>query len=168
MDILRDSTGSRRYWPIIVGEDRPVGWEIDIAEIEKERAQLWAEAYHILVGKKSQVSNDKSLQWWLSKDEEKYRKNDADLFSSVHPWLSKLTAYISEKQKEAKKDNTKLYIDDQDIIKVLEQVGVEFYRIRNTDKTTIEMLLTELGYRKKKATVREHGIKLRKICWIKK
>jgi predicted P-loop ATPase len=38
---LRDPTGARRFWPI------PVKHTIDIARVEAERDQIWAEAVHL-------------------------------------------------------------------------------------------------------------------------
>lgn len=42
-DYLKDSTGNRRYWPIKCGETGP----INLAELERMRDQLWAEAYEM-------------------------------------------------------------------------------------------------------------------------
>ncbi len=51
---LRDPTGARRFWPI------PVRQAIDIARVEAERDQLWAEAVHLYRA---------GYQWHLTEEE---------------------------------------------------------------------------------------------------
>jgi putative DNA primase/helicase len=50
---LRDTTGNRRYWPILAGA-------IDIESLRRDRDQLWAEAA---------VRYADGTPWWVSEDE---------------------------------------------------------------------------------------------------
>ena len=52
---LRDVTGNRRFWPVKCGDF------VRIKQLEKDREQLWAEAY---------TAYDTGETWWLDSDDE--------------------------------------------------------------------------------------------------
>ena len=84
-DILRDTTGSRRYWPIPVGK-------IDIQSLQEDRDQLWAEA--VMLYKKGKAANTNYL-WWLSPAEDALRERHAVRFTAENSWNSRVLAYAS-------------------------------------------------------------------------
>lgn len=56
-EFLKDRTGNRRFWPIGVGEKKPIKsvWE----DLPKEADQIWAEAYmYYALGEKSYLEKD--------------------------------------------------------------------------------------------------------------
>lgn len=80
--ILADSTGSRRFWPI------PVKGRIPVEQLLKERDQLWAAAYKL----------------WKSGETVKLTDEQEDLveeqnkqFQVVDPWLDKIQEYLLDK-----------------------------------------------------------------------
>jgi len=84
-DFLRDATGSRRYWPVRVGQ-------IDIDGIIAVRDQLWAEAvdlYRLPVDARGDHD-----RWWLSPQQEEARAKQAEEFSAEDPLRPKVWAYV--------------------------------------------------------------------------
>lgn len=75
--ILRDPTGSRRFWPVAVRTT------INLAWIEENRDQLWAEA---LVAWKA------GEQWWLTPEEEELRVRSSREFEEEDVW----TGFVEE------------------------------------------------------------------------
>ncbi len=81
-DYLRDATGGRRFWPVIVTR------VIDIKTVIAERAQLWAEAL---------VAYEAGEEWWLESAEdialakvEQDRRFEEDIWTpKVRIWLAK-------------------------------------------------------------------------------
>jgi predicted P-loop ATPase len=67
---LNDPSGSRRFWPVQVGE-------IDVPWVGANRHQLWAEAAHL---------HATGEQWHLTANEEALRVERADDFSADDPW----------------------------------------------------------------------------------
>lgn len=82
--ILTDATGSRRFWPVVVGErfaDRP-DWKIDVDGIRENIEQIWAEAYEAYTN---------GVQWWLTDTEEELRMLAAADFTDRHPLHERIT-----------------------------------------------------------------------------
>ena len=109
LNILRDSTGSRRWWPVIVGETFADGEKIDIDAIKNIAPQLWFEAYNILTkqeiehdGKKytakeaiaKKIPGYEKFIWWLTPEEDKERERDREVYISVHPWRRPIENWI--------------------------------------------------------------------------
>lgn len=81
-EIVHDSTGSRRFWILEVGE------EVVLARVDAWRDQLWAEAV---------VRYRQGEACWLSKEEELLREGVAEEFEHTSPlferaieWLAKI------------------------------------------------------------------------------
>lgn len=64
VDILRDDTGSRRFWPMLTTA-------VHLPCVAEWRDQLWAEAVHLYRA---------GEQWWLTDDEEELRAEEADAY----------------------------------------------------------------------------------------
>ncbi|MCH9733309.1 MAG: virulence-associated E family protein [Actinomycetia bacterium] len=75
-DFLRDSTGSRRYWPVKVGA-------IDIPGILAVKDQLWAEAVDLY---KLKMEKDHDDKWWLSTEQDAERASQAEHFEAADPF----------------------------------------------------------------------------------
>lgn len=77
-DFLRDSTGSRRYWPMEVTES------IDIAKFLTVKDQLWAEAVHV-------YNQDPSAPFlnWLPPELESERVDAATEYEDEDPMVAK-------------------------------------------------------------------------------
>ena len=78
-EVLRDPTGARRYWPVLVGEP-------DIAGIERDREQLFGEA----------VARFRSGEtWWLNRAEEKLLVVAQRQFQVPEVWESILRPWVA-------------------------------------------------------------------------
>lgn len=82
IDVLRDPTGSRRFWVI------PVAKEVPTDLLKKERDAIWGatvEAY----------KNGET--WYLNRDEQKQSDSNNESFSTVSPWLDDIEIYLEGK-----------------------------------------------------------------------
>ena len=77
-DFLADSTGSRRFWPITTGA-------IDIAGLERDRDQLWAEAV---------AAYQAGDPWWLSREQDAELARRAERYEQIDPWTEKIAAFV--------------------------------------------------------------------------
>ena len=89
VDLLKDATGNRRWWPVVAGETFEKGQKIDILAIREVAPQLWAEAAYILSPKpqgdfmgpiappqiavERQLSGYEKFIWWLTPDDDAWR-----------------------------------------------------------------------------------------------
>lgn len=76
---LNDHTGSRRFWPVTVGE-------VPVDKIKADRDQLWAEADALFKA---------GTKWWLTKEEEDSRVTEAEDFSEVDSWTEDIETWLS-------------------------------------------------------------------------
>lgn len=82
---LRDSTGSRRFWPVQTGAN---GKPIDLDGLASVRDQLWAEAVALFRADEP---------WWLTPAEEERRIESAPLFSEVDAWQDPILAWLASR-----------------------------------------------------------------------
>lgn len=81
-DYLQDETGARRFWPVKIGT-------IDMAAIERDREQLWAEALELFAG---------NTRWWPSTPEEHALCTEQqDARRKRDPWEAPIQAYLEQR-----------------------------------------------------------------------
>lgn len=96
---LKDQTGSRRFWIIVVDDDK----KTDISYIESIKDQIWAQALHIYrssaVCPDCKAATDGEVRcaahrWWLGADEEKFREKFNEQFTEQEPYVEPLKAWL--------------------------------------------------------------------------
>jgi predicted P-loop ATPase len=96
---LRDQTGSRRFWIIVVDDDK----KTDIMFIERIKDQLWAQARAIYMGaltcQRCADAKDGEVRcpdhrWWLSADEDVLREKFNEQFTEQEPYVEALRAWL--------------------------------------------------------------------------
>lgn len=85
---LRDSTGARRFWPVMVSA-------VDTDGIETDRDQLWAEALHMLKNGES---------WWFGRDEVGEAISEQAKRMNVDVWADVLSAALLSRSKVTLRD----------------------------------------------------------------
>lgn len=81
-EVLRDPTGARRYWPVLVGEP-------DLAAIARDREQLFAEAL---------VRYRAGESWWLNKAEEALLVQAQRQFEVPEAWEAALQPWVAAQE----------------------------------------------------------------------
>lgn len=122
-DLLSDSTGSRRFWPIEVGT-------IDLKGVERDRDQLWAEA---------SARYRHGETWHLPEELEKLRRAEQGRFQTTDPYIERLEVWL---QDEALGES----FTTGDALAF--GLGVPVDRIDRSLQTRIGSLLKSLGCRK--------------------
>lgn len=84
LGFLRDSTGSRRFWPVQAGR-------VDAEGLAEVKDQMWAEAL---------AAFKDGEQWWLTEDEERRRVSSEYLFVEEDAWTEAIAAWL-RKQPES-------------------------------------------------------------------
>lgn len=150
LDILNDSTGSRRWWPVICGYDwdeygnmRP--WpktkKIDVEGLKAIKEQIWLEAIH--------YAKNPDFIHYLSDEEEQGREDSREAFVSLHPLTPTVKTII-----EAMANENQYHFKIEEIIMRMDiPVQARDFKTRNV----IESILLELGYTKNKVRVPQSG-----------
>ncbi len=143
LDLLNDSTGSRRWWPVICGYDWdsdgnmspwPAGRMIDVAGLKAVVDELWLEAIH--------YASQPSEIHWLTFEEEKLRINNSEPFTVTHPMANTILSIIEDLH-----DNGHHYFQPDDIIMRMDiPLSQKDHKLRNI----VESVLRGNGYTKTK------------------
>jgi len=131
---LKDATGGRRFWPVACGA-------IDIAAVERDRNQLWAEAC---------VRFRAGDPWWL--DDQRLEALAAEQQADRY-------------QGDAWDDPIRLYLEHAtgqhegvSVAEVLEKaLGMERGRWTQADQNRVVRTLTSMGFRQFRARIGGHG-----------
>lgn len=119
---LRDTTGNRRYWPILCHR-------IDVDAIARDRDQLWAEAREIYLG---------GAKWWPVTDEEiaAAESSQADR-SEVDEWETIIASYLDR------------HPSDPSIGEILGQaLGLNPSDFGRPEQMRVSVTLQRLGYKR--------------------
>lgn len=85
---FKDPTGGRRFWPITCGT-------IDLAAIDHDREQLWAEAVHRFENRKPGDST-----WWLEPEERALAEIEQHARLEADPWEVAIRRKLNEELTE--------------------------------------------------------------------
>lgn len=162
--ILEDKTGSRRFWPVEVGD-------VKLEAIKADHAQLWAEAMHLhLTCPDMPHWMDDELALELAKAQEDFESDDP-AESAVYDALVRLVGQSSASEQNTSGYTVKSFPATRDeagekllsfrLAEVVDELGP---RYRNVVLTRPRLLsvLRSLGFRPARATM--HG-GLRVKCW---
>jgi predicted P-loop ATPase len=87
-DFLRDATGSRRYWPVKVGN-------IDLDGVLAVKDQLWAEAVDLYrFMQANPTAPDAGTPWWLNAAQDSERARQAEHFTAEDPLQAKVWGVV--------------------------------------------------------------------------
>lgn len=81
-DYLRDATGNRRFWPVRTGS-------INLAGVQRDRDQLWAEAVH---------AYQSDEQWWLDAKFAGLAALEQSERGEDDPWVAPIVEYCAGKE----------------------------------------------------------------------
>ncbi len=131
---LKDATGGRRFWPVACGT-------IDIAAVERDRDQLWAEAC---------VRFRAGDPWWLDDQrlEALAAEQQADRYQG-DAWDDPIRRYLEHVAGQQ---------DGVSIAEILEKaLGMERGRWTQADQNRVVRTLISMGFRQFRARVGGHG-----------
>lgn len=114
---LRDETGNRRFWPVVVGE-------IDLIALKRDRDLLWAEALsRYRAGEK----------WYLTATEDKLAKKVQWARVSEDIWQTELAVALEDKSEIAIRD-------------AAHRLGLSIEKLNRADQNRITSALKALGF----------------------
>jgi predicted P-loop ATPase len=131
---LIDVTGNRRVWPV------PLAKPVDVAAIERDRDQLWAEAVHWY---------DQGFAWWLPPGIEAIAGEMQDAFLEADEWDGLILDFL-DRAYPTKPDGTR---DRFTRRAVVEGIGFSYLDTGNpqfpkaADEKRVERRLRRLGFR---------------------
>lgn len=123
---LADDTGSRRYWPVTVGE-------LDVAGIREDRDQLWAEAVHRFRA---------GEQWHLTREEAATLDEASEEYREVDPWEESVAKWLTGDSM-----GTRTGFQMLDVMRVLE---LDARSQTSATVRRIGIILRKLGYAKRR------------------
>ncbi|HEX4932381.1 MAG TPA: VapE domain-containing protein [Gemmatimonadaceae bacterium] len=121
---LNDPTGDRRFWCVEVGA-------IDLAALERDRDQLWAEAVAALDGGEG---------WWLTREAEAARDEAAEEHRLVDPWEEVVAAWLVELSPHELRDLTSRRI-------LTGPLRLEIDRVTAREQQRLAAIMRRLGWR---------------------
>lgn len=110
-DFLKDPTGNRRFWPVLIQEQAPVKDVFkDLTEVEID--QIWAEAVQIYKGKEALYLTDEVLNEAIAIQKK---------HTEEHPWVAIIQNYLSiklpENWNELSRYDRAIWLTDTDELK---------------------------------------------------
>jgi len=128
-----DVTGNRRVWPI------PLAKPVDVAAIERDREQLWAEAVHWY---------DQGFAWWLPPGVEAIAAEMQDAFVEADEWDG-LILGVLDQHYPVKPDGTRDRFTRREVV---EGIGFSYLDPgepkfpKAADEKRVERRLRRLGF----------------------
>jgi putative DNA primase/helicase len=134
---LNDPTGARRFWPVHV--DRMP----DLKSLERDRDQLWAEAFEALMG---------GERWWLELNEDRQLQDHQERYQSRDPWHDLVADWVDRHPSQV-------------TVSAILDFAIELPKDRRNKSHEMRIggILTALGFEKRR--VMRSGI--RRVEWVR-
>lgn len=127
-DYLRDETGARRFWPVVVGD-------IDIPALEADRDQLWAEACSLYQG---------GEPWHITAEEREIAEQalaEQRARYEGDPWEEAVLEYCHSRAGKP------VFIEDV----LLKQINKKLADVTKQDRNRVAKILKSAGYKRSNA-----------------
>jgi len=171
MDLLNDSSGSRRFWPVCACTN-PNIQKVRYKKLRERALDIWREALYYY---KKGIREKTDYLFWLDTDEEALREDQNRLFASVHPWTAQISSILESISREKiyhfhiGDESIEIRRTEADIAMITPTLIMECLNIPNRERspknrTTVEMIMMELGYYRTRV---RNGNK-RPVIWVKR
>lgn len=126
---LRDSTGNRRYWPVLCER-------IDIESLAACRDHLWAEAdWRYRQGE----------TWWPSEEERELFHEQQEFRSEIDAWEPLVLSYLQKRLDEVFGQEDQLLVTAAEVMK--DGLQLDPANMRRPEQTRLGILMQRLGWR---------------------
>tara|TARA_Y100001973_G_scaffold95377_1_gene148674 strand:- start:3594 stop:5870 length:2277 start_codon:yes stop_codon:yes gene_type:complete len=136
-EILRDPTGSRRFWVVETNE-------IFIEKLSRDVDQLWAEAFDLW--------KSKTEPHWFEEDEEEMIEH-ARKYEAVDVWSTAFNDWIGSRLSNPA-DKQTIEMNGLSMLEILEEgIGLQKDRVNRADQMRMSGLLNGLGWSKNRLRI---------------
>ena len=137
---LKDTTGNRRYWPVVVSS-------IDVDGVAADREQMWAEA---------KAAYDGGEQWWLTDEENALAESEQEARRDDDPWEAPVREYLDDPVRKHERRG----FTNSDIL--WNALKLELPKQQKKEKDRVARILKMLGFVKRNNS---NGIRGRSWDW---
>ena len=139
---LKDSSGNRRYWPVVCGK-------LDVVGLQRVRDQLWAEAVALY---------EAGEQWHLTDVESLLAEEEQELRLQADPWESAIAEWLAAVKDTAPATITVNGAAPFKVREVLDEgLGLTPDKQTQLAQRRVVTILEKLGYKKRKQPKQADG-----------
>ncbi len=140
---LKDASGARRFWPVMVGQ-------IELEGLERDRAQLFAEALHLY---------QSGAIWWPTPEQQQALfMPEQDARFEADPWESYVAQYLEEASKAAEGEGKECRVTVGDVA-TCRGINLEVSRTTTRENRRIAAILQRLGWVQKRTKGARYYVK---------
>lgn len=140
---LKDASGARRFWPVMVGK-------IDLERLERDRAQLFAEALHLY--------QSGAIWWPTAEQQQALFMPEQDARFEADPWESYVAQYLQEESKAAEAEGKECRVTLANIA-TCRGINLEVSRTTTRENRRIVAILQRLGWIPKRTARTRYYVK---------
>lgn len=140
---LKDASGARRFWPVMVGH-------IDLEGLERDRNQLFAEALHLY---------QSGAVWWPTAEQQQALfMPEQDARFETDPWESYVVQYLKEASEAAATEGKECRVTVADVA-TCRGINLEVSRTTTRENRRIVAILQRLGWEQKRDMYARYYVK---------
>ncbi|ATI12989.1 hypothetical protein FOH24_12345 [Acetobacter tropicalis] len=140
---LKDASGARRFWPVMVGH-------IDLEGLERDRNQLFAEALHLY--------QSGAIWWPTTAQQQALFMLEQDARFEADPWESYVEQYLQEESKTAAAEGKECRVTVANVA-TCRGINLEVSRTTTRENRRIVAILQRLGWIQKRTKGARYYVK---------